>query len=292
MTNIILDSNIILRQPKILGLQIPGMNFLVPMDVIEELNTRAVQRGAPFDKRIELITKASVQGTISIINPDSPFYRQYRELVNNTRLSGPDISIIAIALGLINKGDKVKIATQDKVIWKVAEENDIEILHEDDINNLLANFVQPTKNSADTVQKEISNYEKKEKKTFFSGIFTGTITTLTAVVIYKNIDILLQTINVWGTIIVIIIAAVGLFVFRERRKLSYGVFEFLVGIVTIIMLFQPVHFNLSTLNFNMDFNIRLIGGLYIMVRGQDNIVKGIKDTKIGLFLKDRYGIGS
>ncbi len=291
MTNIILDSNIILRQPKVLGLQIPEIHFLVPLDVIEELNFRATQRGATFDRRIDLIEKASHQGTVSIINSDAPSYRQYRDVINSNKLSGADISIIAIALSLTNKGEQVKIATQDKAIWQIAKEHNIEILSEADVTNLLTNFIEPKTDASDTVQKEIVTYEKKEKRNFFTGILTGAIITFIASITYQNIDKVIGTINVWGTILVILIAGVGLFVFRERNKLSYGVFEFLVGVIAIIMLFQPTHFDLSTLNFNLDFNIRLLGGLYIMVRGQDNIVKGLKDTKIGLHLKDKYGIG-
>lgn len=291
MTNIILDTNIILRQPKVLGLQIPEIHFWVPLDVIEELNVRAIQRGASFDRRINIIEKASHQGTVSIINSDTPAYRQYREFVNSNRLSGADISILAIALSLNNKGENVKIATQDKEIWRFAIEHGIEVLSETDVANLLKNFIDPKTDAADTVQKEIVTYEKKEKRNFFTGIFIGAIITLVATITYQNIEKIVGTINIWGTILIILIAGIGLFVFRERNRLSYGVFEFLVGVVAIVMLFQPTNFDLSTLNFNLDFNIRLLGGLYIMVRGQDNIVKGIKDTKIGLHLKDKYGIG-
>lgn len=68
-------------------------------------------------------------------------------------------------------------------------------------------------------------------------------------------------------------------------------FEFLVGVVAIIALFSPNEFDFKAINFNLDFNIKLVGGLYIMVRGQDNIVKSQKDKKFGLWLKDKYGIG-
>lgn len=291
MTNIILDTNIILRQPKILGLQIPETHFLVPLDVIEELNIRATQRGASYDKRIDLIEKASHQGTISIINPDAPIYRRFGELPNLNSLSSTDVTILSIALNLKEKGEKVKIATQDKLIWKIGMAYGLEILSETDITNLLTNFVEPKTDITDSVQKEIVIYEKKEKRNFFNGIFTGTIITVLANTIYQNIDKVIGTIHIWGTILIILIAGIALFVFREKNRLSYGVFEFLVGVVAIVMLFQPTNFNLSTLTFNLDFNIRLLGGLYIMVRGQDNIVKAIKDTKIGLYLKDRYGIG-
>ena len=78
MTNIVLDTNIVLRYPKILGLQIANTAFLVPIDVIEELNSRANDRGASFDKRVDLIQNASQQGLVSIINTDAPAFVKYR----------------------------------------------------------------------------------------------------------------------------------------------------------------------------------------------------------------------
>jgi rRNA maturation endonuclease Nob1 len=293
LTNIILDTNIILRQPKLLGLQIPETHFLVPLDVIEELNVRATRRGASFDRRVDIIEKASLQGTVSIINTDAPTYRKYRELLNLNKLSGADIAIMTLALNLINKGETVKIATQDKEIWRIAEEHGIVMLSEDDVTNLLINyFIEPKTDTTDTVQKEIVTYLKKEQRYFYIstliGIFTSVLTSIFYII---SIDKVIETINIWGTILLVVFAGIVLFVCRERYRLSYGVFEFCVGIVVIIMLFQPTNFNLAELNFNLDFNIRILGGLYIMVRGQDNIVKGIKDTKIGLYLKDKWGIG-
>lgn len=291
MTKIILDTNIILRQPKVLGLQIPDTTFLVPLDVIEELNIRANNRGASFDRRIDLIEKASHQGTVSIINTDAPTFIKYRTLLNSNKISGADLAILAVAIEFKNKGESVKIATQDKEIWRLASSHNIDILSESDISNLLSGFKEPSTDK-ETVQKDIVNYERTEKSNLWKGIFIGAVATLIAVLIYNNLQRIISTINIWGTISVILLLGIGLFVFREKKKLSYGVFEFFVGVVAIIMLFQPDNFDFSKLNFNIDFNIKLLGGLYIMVRGQDNIVKALKDTKVGLILKDKYGIGT
>ncbi len=290
MRKIILDTNILLRQPRVLGLDIPDTEFLIPLEVIEELNVRAQNRGANFDRRIDLIEKANLQGTVSIINVDTQTIQQYHELFKSTKLSSVDISILAIALNLKNKGENVYVATQDKDILKVAHDNNIGILSEVDANDLFSKFIEPETES-ETIQKEIISYENKEKFNLWTGILIGIVATLIATLIYKNIDKILSTINVWGTITVILLAGIGLFIFREKKRFSYGVFEFLVGVVAIITLFSPNDFDFTTINFNLDFNIKLVGGLYIMVRGQDNIVKSQKDKKFGLWLKDKYGIG-
>ena len=290
MKNIILDTSILLRQPRILGLEIPNTKFLIPLAIVEELIERTRQRGAKFDRRVDLIEKAANQGTVSIVTLDESEIKQFRESHNLTKLSKADISIVAIAASLKSKNEDVTIATLDNDIIKFAQDNKIGILSEVDASELSSTFTE-SQTDNNTIQTEIVSYENKEKQNFWTGIFIGIFATLIAIFVYKNIELIISTINVWGTIAVILFVGIGLFIFREKQRLAYGVFEFLVGVVAIISLFIPKDFDFNTIKFNLDFNIKLIGGLYIMVRGQDNIVKALKDKKLGLILKDKFGIG-
>lgn len=122
MINIILDTNIIIKYPKLLGMSIMNVNFIVTLDVISELNERAQLRGKDFDERIELIDKGSSQGTITIINTSQEIYQNYKELINNRKIDGADFSIIIAALAFNDKGEKTKIATLDKEVVKIANE--------------------------------------------------------------------------------------------------------------------------------------------------------------------------
>lgn len=290
MKNIILDTSILLRQPRILGLTIPETKFLIPTTIVEELIERTRQRGAKFDRLVDLIAKASKQGTISILSVDESEIKLIRESHNLTKLSKADISIIALAISLKRKEEDVTIITLDNDIKKFAEDNGIGVLSDVGAINLSSTFIE-SNTGTNNIQTEIISYENRENQSFWTGIAIGIIATLIAFFAYKNIKLVISTINVWGTISIILFAGMGLFIFREKQRLAYGVFEFLVGVVAIISLFTPNDFDFYEINFNLDFNIKLIGGLYIMVRGQDNIVKALKDKKIGLWLKDKYGIG-
>ncbi|MBT2620842.1 hypothetical protein [Chryseobacterium sp. ISL-6] len=290
MTNIIIDSNIIVRYPQILGLRIPNINFIIPLEVISELNIRSEKRGAAYDVRLDLIEKAIKEGTISIINSDGPTLAKYNRLLYNNRLSSVDIALLAGAIEFKNKNQQVKIATLDKIVIDIAEQYDIQVLSKNEILNFLSEF------NDDGLKKEsiehlILNYENTETKTFLKGLSIGIITCLIGIILYNNIELIISKINIWGTIIMILLVGICLFIFREKQRLSYGFFEFFVGVGAIIILFIPNNFNYQKLQFTLDFNLKLLGGLYIMVRGQDNIIKAIKDTKIGIIIKDKFGIG-
>ncbi|GKQ75932.1 hypothetical protein KAM447_24400 [Aeromonas caviae] len=58
-----------------------------------------------------------------------------------------------------------------------------------------------------------------------------------------------------------------LYWYRERFRLSYGIFEFIVGVIMTYYIFFP----------NFDYSklgpveaIQILGGLYVMVRGLNN----------------------
>lgn len=144
MTNIILDTNIIILYPKILGLQIPEIHFIVPIDVISELNSRATQKGKSFDDRVDLIEKSASEGTVSILNTDLPGFKRYFDLVNYNRIAGADYSLIAVALNFQERGEIVKIATLDKEVQNIAGKHNLEVLNKEEIENLISSFKEPT----------------------------------------------------------------------------------------------------------------------------------------------------
>ena len=330
MTNIILDTNVIITYPKLLGLDIPDVKFVVPMEVIMELNSRANQRGKSFDERSELIEKSSKQGIISIINSDLPSFQKYSKyLVSNRKLRIVDLSIIASAMRFKDSGEITKIATQDLELIKVANENNIDVLSAKDIESYIDSFKQPEERlilikeikdallimltsmfpfsplvaliikylpklkdiEIPSIQGKIVFFERRENTNLIVGIIIGILFTSLALILYLKLNFIIANINIWGTIVATLFLAIVLFIFREKQRLSYGVFEFLVGAISIVILFNTEQFNYQRISFTLDFSVKLMAGLYIMVRGQDNIVKALKDSKIGIKLK-KYGIGN
>lgn len=325
MEYIVLDTNIIISYPKLLGIEIHNTHFLVPIDVIFELNNRANTRGKSYDDRVVLIEESAEQGKISIINTNQPGFITYNEMLSYEKLTQSDVNIISTALVYKQKYGITKLATLDTEIKTVALLNNIEVLTNNDIENIIKKFENPSSNlqskekinkgltfainvllsstplfgdylkiekiELPSIQWKIKFFEQKEKVNLIAGIIIGIGATFVAFSIYNNLETITSTVNVWGTIIITVISGISLFVFREKQKLSYGILEFLIGIISIILILSPDHFNFTAMNLNTDLGVKLLGGLYIMVRGQDNIVKSLKDTKTGVWLK-KHGIGN
>jgi len=282
MTNIILDTNIIIRFPQILGLSIDNTKLLIPNSVVDELNYVGKQKNSIVD----LIDYSLKSGSVQIVDTLS-LLKEYQGKIINSKLSIVDKSLIALALSLKDKKQDVKIASQDKIIQLTATENNIGFLNWDSVLELLK-----SKKSKDEtpLNLKIATYENKNLRSYLTGILTGVLSSVLASVIYKNLQLILSTINIWGTIVLILLLGVGLFIYREKQRLSYGIFEITVGVIAIISLFTPVDFSYKELTFDLNFNLKLLGGLYIMVRGQDNVLKAIRNKKLGLWIKDKIGI--
>jgi len=102
----------------------------------------------------------------------------------------------------------------------------------------------------------------------------GVLGAVGASTVFFNAAYLLSTISIWGTALMLPLLGKLLFWYRQRYRLSYGVFEFLVGVIMGYFVFLPT-FDFKTLGVIQ--GLQVLGALYVMVRGLDNIGKGIEE---------------
>jgi len=285
MTYIVLDTTVIFGDPKLLALRLPDTTFIIPVEVFVELDEW--HRRLP-ETIMYLIHKAKVDGVLLIIDTDLPPFTKYKGSMTSSSRS--NIAIVSAALSYLENGQTVKIATNEGYLTSIALNKKIDILTYEERKELLSQ-VKTSAGQKTSAQSKIRSFEKGVVSKVLIDITIGVATTIAAKVTYQFADRIFSTLYVWGTIVLILFIGIGLFILREKLRLSYGIFEFLVGVFAIILLFQPNKFNYSTIDFNLDFSIKLLGGLYIMVRGQDNIVKAIQDTRAGMYLRNKFGIG-
>jgi len=323
MTKIILDTNVIIAYPKLLALSGKEFEIIIPFDVLSELHKRADRD--MVDRLTDLIEHGVKQGSISIVNADSPKFYHYKQVEGVSGLSETDLAILAVAqVEMQQNAIPVQVATFDKLLAYVVSKYAIPVLSAQDIRDLikthqttfskfkiesllaallenialsvpligsfLVEWIKP-KQMAQSIQDKVSSIEIKANAKFIWGIFAGIAISVVGYLLIQNIQGIMQTVNIWGTIIMTILLGVLLFVIREKQRLSYGIAEFIVGVLSIIYIFRNVAFDYYRIQPNLDFTLKILAGLYIMVRGQDNIVKAIKNTSIGIRLKNA-GIGA
>ncbi|NDW19284.1 hypothetical protein D0T53_10205 [Dysgonomonas sp. 216] len=83
------------------------------------------------------------------------------------------------------------------------------------------------------------------------------------------------------TLVFIFIIAVMLFFVKHKRKITFGVFELLLGIICAINPYISKHFDINLL-VDTDNLLLTIAGIFMMIQAFENIIKGMNAKKIML----------
>jgi VIT1/CCC1 family predicted Fe2+/Mn2+ transporter len=86
-------------------------------------------------------------------------------------------------------------------------------------------------------------------------------------------NLLIVTLPVWGTVILLFILGFVVYAIRSRMRLYYGIIEFFIGLYSSVSVFTPKRFDYTDLSV-LEI-IQILGGIYIMVRGLDNVSKAL-----------------
>ena len=89
------------------------------------------------------------------------------------------------------------------------------------------------------------------------------------------------------TILAIICFSIFVYWFRGKKILIYSFVEILIGFSTSLRVFLPdfSYKNLTDISF-----FQIIAGIYIMVRGFDNLGKALKKTKYNIIWEHYFSV--
>ena len=107
------------------------------------------------------------------------------------------------------------------------------------------------------------------------GFLFGVLTTIILLLLWMNKNTISQSAPVWGLTLASASLGVFLFWFRSRYRLYYGIVEVLFGLLATTRSANPT-------SYDSTFVVQIIAGIYIIVRGLDNVEKGIEGLRIEL----------
>jgi rRNA maturation endonuclease Nob1 len=264
---ILLDTNILLTAPSLLANSKPNVSLIIPQSALIELLI------SPSDTPKEvhgLMDSAIKNGNLEVYQPK----RQARRVIFSDRVSGIDLDLLNCANELLESGDDVAIASDDLLLLKVARQYEIKTFNMKELKALFERDVEIN----ERIKKLADSLLTAQNKRLLFGIVVGVAATFSANFIWSNFDKIISTFTTWGTLVGILFLGTSIYAVRGRYRLPYGVFEFFFGFITAIRVFWP-HFNYLEFK-GIDF-LQIIAGLYIMVRGQDNIGRALRKTKFG-----------
>ncbi|MEN0037955.1 MAG: PIN domain-containing protein [Cellvibrio sp.] len=267
----IIDTSVLLQHPQILS-RAGNRKLVIPRAVLEELSLRG--RGSKWSDIADLVV-SSIPAGVDIVEAPGKLKNDLVQSDRNVqRLSGADFDIARIAIAYVEQQGvgATCVVTNDKALAYFLSSRNITSITGSE-------FIDESK--GDSLNKEIEDKAKKvvssQKRYLITSFVLGMLASGAANIGYANIELLVSTITVWGTMVGLPILGLALFWYREKFRLSYGAFEFCVGVIMSYYVFFPT-FSYSGLG--VTEGIQILGGLYVMVRGLDNIGKGVIGTRM------------
>lgn len=255
MARFALDTNVLIRQPEILGTAASDISFLVPRQVLRELERR-VER--PILKRLmALVDEGVKQGHLTIVE------------------GGPEQSGDEALIKLMVQpewGPDLVLVTNDRPLLVTARERGLKAIDGATLAAQLESL--PTKDRS--VLKKARSLVRLQWVDFVLKVSLGVFLSAIANILPSKLNRIVATVNVWGTLALLILTAIALYWLRGRYRLAYGFAEFGIGFSAAARVFWP-QFKYTLLR--ATDALQMIAGLYVMIRGLDNIGKGLKGTR-------------
>ncbi len=265
----VLDSSAIMHNPEILAFARTA-RLEIPAGVLEEIRSREDKW---LKKTISGHLRQALDAGVTVLERPiaSTLVRFAGPL--SVKLTPVDQEIAAVALMHKEYAKQVCVVTTDRALVSFLEGVGIRSCNPGE-------FLQEQKKrppKADEALMTSAEVVSKGQKRYINGSFAGGVALASAgFAAYQNAGWLINTIPAWGPFLVAPALGASLFAIRQRARLAYGSAELLVGIgMSTQVVFPPFDYAA----FDMKQSLQFIAGLYVIVRGLDNIGVGIKGTK-------------
>ena len=272
MAHIILDSNIIINYPEVLSYAQEGTKLIVPDLVLEEILNFQSTGGRQLGS---LLQDAQKQGTIVFTATPRP----NEKLQGSVLVSYTDFMVAGYAKYLQEQGNDVVLATEDKKLVAFAGANAIRTY---DTAALITHFARNSR-QVQSIQKQADRIESKARWSYLINILITVLLLVLLVWLIRNYGDLVDKLAKPFLVVLLIVLGFVLFEVRQKRRQLYGFFELGFGILTIVVCMYP-----SIILENWDAYLTIIAGLYVIVRGLDNIHIGSEGKSLGSIFKKMF----
>ena len=257
----ILDADTIVQRPEILAHAASG-DLLIPQAAVDDIRGRA-QRGLRAD--LESLLDRAIEAGAVVAPP-----------------SDGGIAKVAVMLAKENGSQNIRVITSESRLGRLLDSKGVTTVSGARLAAELSSA--PFDAGLEQAARRIVSMQHLN---LLIALGIALAATAVGILVVLNHQLIFHTAPAWIAPIAILLVGLLFFWWREHSRLSYGLFEAMVGLLiasqSIVTL--PAPYELSTAK-----SIQLLGGLYVMVRGLDNIDRGIDDTRLGIWWKHLFRV--
>ncbi len=176
-----------------------------------------------------------------------------------------------------NEPDRsVIVVTTDPQMSRIAAPFGIHIVAPGELRKLVTAAVGSDAEATEQAAAEAARIARRARLVAVGAVISGLLVAASGVLIWTYIDQIVRTVTVWGTLVAVGVIGLLLYALRGRQRLAYGVAEAAIGFLTAAKILLAPTFDIKSAG--VSGGLGLLGGLYIMVRGLDNIGKALERT--------------
>ena len=176
-----------------------------------------------------------------------------------------------------NEPDRsVIVVTTDPQMSTIAAPFGIHIVAPGELRNLVTTAVGSDAEAAAQATAEAARIARQARLVAVGAVISGLLVAASGVLIWTYIDQIVRTVTVWGTLVAVGVIGLLLYALRGRQRLAYGVAEVAIGLLTAAKILLAPTFDIKSAG--VSGGLVLLGALYIVVRGLDNIGKALERT--------------
>ena len=270
--DLVLDTSIVVRNPSALGIKPKNYRIIIPDIVEREIEFIGSKRRDAADLPA-LIRESAEKGIINIERTPPGFSGKLK----TTSLTLADALIFQYLEYLQSRNTPFAFVTADRELQTLCAANGIPTIGQTEFSHLLGEV----HSEDESVSKKASRIRRRQILYYCISLFIGVFSSSAASFLFPYARQAFASINIWGTFAALFLVGIGAYIFRARARLTYGVFEFTFGFLLGARVFWP-KFDYSALAAT-DY-LQILAGIYVMVRGLDNIQKGSKGTIAEAFI--------
>jgi hypothetical protein len=264
--HLVLDTSIVVRNPSALGIKLRNYQIIIP-DIVEREVEFIASKRRDASALPALIRESAEKGIIKVERTPPGFSGKLK----TTSLTLADALIFQYLEYLQARDVPFAFVTVDRELQTLCAANGIPTIGQTEFSHLLAKRESEDKSVGDKARR----ITRRQLVHYCISVFLGVASSSAASFLLPYARRAFASINIWGTLGALLLAGVAAYIFRARARLIYGVFEFTFGFMLGARVFWP-KFDYMTLGAT-DY-LQILAGIYVMVRGLDNIQKGSKGT--------------
>ncbi|WP_164979403.1 PIN domain-containing protein [Pseudomonas sp. DTU12.3] len=267
----ILDTNVLVQHPDILAMA-AGNNLVIPQVVLDQFKQR---RSRGVNGGVQEVIDEAIKKGVRIAQ--APFQLVTEPVVSPKdahRLDHTDLEIARIVQYYAELDGKASVClvTADNFLTKFIKYYGLRCISGAELLGELRDVAIDK-----SIEATARNIISKQQRYLITSFLLGIVVTILGILTFINLQLLISSISVWGTLFVLPMLGIGLYWYREHYRLSYGFFEFGAGLV---MAYNVVIPDFDYSSFSVIKAIQILAGLYVMVRGLDNIGKSVEGTRL------------